>query len=113
MSRNDMKKPGGNGNGKAVKEMQTTERPKAAGTGPGAELAQKPHNFLPSAKRLFGLLRAQLGKVIFVIATGVMAGARAAVGPRGLRRATDPLFGRLIEKPLPAGRTREPALEGA
>ena len=104
---------GSTGNGKAVREMKATERPKAVGMGPGAVIAQKPMNFGASARRLFGLLRAQLGKVILVVTMGVLAVALAAVGPRVLGRATDLIFGGVIGKQFPEGLSREEAIAGA
>lgn len=98
--------------GKASRTMEATERPRAAGSfGPGAAVGQKPQNFGPSLRRLFGLLRFERIKVAVVVTAGVIAVALAAVGPRVLGRATDLLFAGIIGGQLPDGLSKQEAIE--
>ncbi|MCA9839905.1 MAG: ABC transporter ATP-binding protein [Trueperaceae bacterium] len=81
--------------------------------GRGGMVGQKANNFGPSLRRLLSLLRAQRLKLVFVILFGVIAMALAALGPRVLGRATDLIFSGIIGKQLPAGISKEQAVEGA
>ncbi len=99
--------------------MKATERAEVQGPGPrghgfGAGMVgQKAMNFGPSLRRLIRRLRDERWRVISVLVTAVTAVALAATGPRVLGRATDIIFSGVIGKQLPAGITREQAVEAA
>ncbi|MCJ7725605.1 MAG: ABC transporter ATP-binding protein/permease [Acidimicrobiia bacterium] len=79
----------------------------------GGMLGQKSLDFGPSAKRLFGRLRPERAKVGAVVAAAIASVALATTGPRVLGRATDIIFSGAIGKTLPAGVTKEQAIEAA
>ena len=108
-----------------------TEEEKAAEArrGPGARAGQrhgpmagvgvpadKSQNFVPSAKRLLGLLRPERTKLYAVLALAVASVALNAVGPKILGRATDLIFAGVIGKSVggqvPAGTTAEQLAQG-
>ncbi|MDF1596570.1 MAG: ABC transporter ATP-binding protein [Acidimicrobiia bacterium] len=98
--------------------MKATERisgQRGPGHGPfgGGMIGQKPLSFGASAKRIVKRLRPQLPKVIGVFAAGIVSVALSAIGPRVLGRATDLIFAGAIGKRLPAGLTKEQAIEAA
>ena len=103
--------PGGPGGQRILKQ---TERARVGG-GPfgGAMVGGKAEAFGPSARRLVGQLRPHRLLVFLALAMGVAAVALSAVGPRVLGRATDLIFSGVIGAQMPAGITREQAVEGA
>ncbi len=102
----------------ADKTMKTTERIQGQG-GPGrghmggGMIGQKAMTFGPSLKRLVAHLRPQRAKVIGVLVAAVASTALSATGPRVLGSATDLIFAGVIGKRLPAGITKEQAIEAA
>ena len=103
--------PGGPGGQRILKQ---TERARVGG-GPfgGAMVGGKAEAFGPSARRLVGQLRPHRLLVFLALALVVAAVALSAVGPRVLGRATDLIFSGVIGAQMPAGITREQAVEGA
>jgi ATP-binding cassette subfamily B protein len=98
--------------------MKETERIQAGpgpGRGPfgGGMIGQKSLDFGPSARRLIGRLRPELPKVIIILVAAVLSVALAAIGPKVLGRATDLIFAGVIGKQLPAGMTKDQAIEAA
>ncbi|HLN76855.1 MAG TPA: ABC transporter ATP-binding protein [Nocardioidaceae bacterium] len=98
--------------------MKETERVQAGpgrGHGPfgGGMVGQKSENFGPSAQRLVRRLQPERAKVVTVIALGVLSVALAVVGPKILGRATDLIFAGLFGRNMPAGITKEQAVEAA
>jgi ATP-binding cassette, subfamily B, multidrug efflux pump len=90
---------------------------RARGGGPpwmGAGMpAEKSMNFGPSAKRLLGRLRPQRIQLVAVIALALVSVGFSVVGPKILGHATDLIFSGIIGKQLPAGITKEQAVQGA
>ncbi len=86
--------------------------------GPGAMMgagmpAEKSLDFGPSAKRLLGMLRPErpmVGGVLAVTLGGVLM---SVVGPRILGHATDIVFNGVIGQQLPAGTTKQQAVDAA
>ncbi|MEO5662276.1 MAG: ABC transporter ATP-binding protein [Nocardioides sp.] len=72
----------------------------------------KANTFGPSIKRLMARMAPYRIKTIAVIALTVVSVLATAVGPRVLGRATDLIFNGLIGGDLPAGLTKEQAIEG-
>ncbi|MDH5374145.1 MAG: ABC transporter ATP-binding protein, partial [Acidimicrobiia bacterium] len=102
----------------APKTMKTTERIQGQmgpGRGPmgGGMVGQKSLNFGPSVKRLMRRLRPERAKVFGIILAAIASVALSATGPRVLGRATDLIFAGAIGKRLPAGLTKEQAIEAA
>ncbi len=103
-------------NGK-IGDLKTTERVVAqAGPGRGmggGQIAQKPMAFKESGKRLLNRLRPQRLKVTFVLLAAVVSVGLASLGPRVLGRATDLIFAGVIGGQLPAGMTKQQAIDAA
>ncbi len=102
----------------APKTMKSTERIQSQmghGRGPmgGGMIGQKSLNFGPSVKRLIRRLRPERAKVFGIIAAAIASVALSATGPRVLGRATDLIFAGAIGKGLPAGMTKDQAIEAA
>jgi ATP-binding cassette subfamily B protein len=102
----------------APRTMQKTERIGGGGHGRGGPfgggmVGQKPLDFGPSLKRLANRLRPERPKVIAVIVAGVISVALTAAGPKVLGRATDVIFSGFVGKQLPAGLTKEQAVDAA
>jgi ATP-binding cassette subfamily B protein len=103
----------------APKTMKATERiqggPMAHGRGPmgGGMVGQKAMEFGPSASRLMGRLRPERPKIIAIVLAAIVSVALSASGPRVLGRATDLIFAGVIGKRLPAGMTKEQAIDAA
>lgn len=101
----------------AATELKETERV-VAGPGPGrgpmggGMVGGKANTFGPSIKRLMARMAPYRIKTIAVIALTVVSVLATAVGPRVLGRATDLIFNGLIGGDLPAGLTKEQAIEG-
>ncbi len=97
--------------------MEVTERVQGMG-GPGrggpfgsSLVGQKSMTFGPSAKRLFARLAPERGKVLAVLALAVASVALMSIAPKLLGTATDLIFEGLFGKQLPAGVTKEEAVE--
>lgn len=100
--------------GRTMKETERIEAPRGPGHGMMAgQLGQKAMTFGPSLKRLAGHLKPQRVKVIFVLITAIAGVALAAIGPRVLGRATDIVFAGAVGAQLPAGISRQEAIDGA
>ncbi|MGH3859939.1 ABC transporter ATP-binding protein [Actinokineospora sp.] len=74
-------------------------------------VGQKSMTFGPSAKRLFARLAPERGKVLAVLALAVASVALMSIAPKLLGTATDLIFEGLFGKQLPAGVTKEEAVE--
>jgi ATP-binding cassette subfamily B protein len=72
----------------------------------------KPLSFGPSAKRLLGRLRPERAGVLVVVGLAVVSVALNAIGPRILGYGTDLIFEGVIGRQLPAGGTKDEAVEG-
>ncbi|MBC6450448.1 ABC transporter ATP-binding protein [Actinokineospora sp. HBU206404] len=97
--------------------MKVTERVQGMG-GPGrggpfgsSMVGQKSMTFGPSAKRLFARLAPERVKVLAVLALAVASVALMSIAPKLLGTATDLIFEGLFGKQLPAGVTKEEAVE--
>ncbi|TFV57544.1 ABC transporter ATP-binding protein [Mycobacterium sp. PS03-16] len=75
--------------------------------------AERTRDFRGSALRLVKRLTPQRGLTALVIALGVAGIALGVIGPRILGHATDLLFNGVIGRQLPAGLTKEQAIEAA
>jgi ATP-binding cassette, subfamily B, multidrug efflux pump len=96
-----------------MKETERVQGQMGPGHGMGGIVGQKSMNFGPSARRLLGWLRPERAKVIVVVVAGVISVALSAIGPKVLGRATDLIFAGAIGRQLPAGMTKEQAIEAA
>ncbi|WP_200949228.1 ABC transporter ATP-binding protein [Phycicoccus sp. Soil748] len=74
--------------------------------------AEKSQDFVPSAKRLLGLLRPERVQLYAVLALAVVSVGLTAVGPKVLGRATDYIFAGFVGSKLPAGASREQVVDG-
>jgi len=100
--------------GRTMKETERIEAPRGPGHGMMAgQVGQKALDFGPSLRRLASHLKPQRVKVIFVFTSAIASVALTAVGPRVLGRATDIVFAGAIGGRMPAGISREQAIEGA
>jgi ATP-binding cassette, subfamily B, multidrug efflux pump len=109
---------GPNGTPRGGAQMKETERVQAGGHGPGrgfggGMVGQKSMNFGASARRLAGRLRPDRPKVLTVIVLGVLSVGLAVLGPKILGRATDLIFAGLFGKQMPAGISKQQAVEAA
>jgi ATP-binding cassette subfamily B protein len=73
--------------------------------------AEKPLNFKGSLKRLLTMLRPERAIVAAVLAFGVVSVALSVLGPRILGKATDVIFSGVVGRRIPAGVTKEQAVE--
>ncbi|HYN30083.1 MAG TPA: ABC transporter ATP-binding protein [Dermatophilaceae bacterium] len=73
---------------------------------------EKSQDFLPSARRLVGLLRPERAMVLTAVAFGVVGVVLSALGPKVLGRATDLIFAGFLGRQVPAGVTQAQAAEG-
>jgi ATP-binding cassette, subfamily B, multidrug efflux pump len=103
----------------APKTMKETERIQGH-VGPGGRgphgmgmVGQKSMDFGGSSKRLLGRLRPQRLWLAVIFVSAVVSVALAAIGPRVLGRATDLIFAGSVGQTLPAGMTKEQAIEAA
>jgi ATP-binding cassette, subfamily B, multidrug efflux pump len=96
-----------------LKETERIEAGPGHGRGPmgGGMVAQKANAFGPSARRLVRRMAPYRAKTLAVIALTVVSVLATAVGPRVLGHATDLIFTGLIGGRLPAGMTKEQAVE--
>ncbi len=95
--------------------MKATERIQIQG-GPGrgmgpTTIAQKPVSFAASGRRVLSRLRPQRGRIIAVILAGILSVGLSASGPRVLGHATDLIFAGVMGRTLPAGLTKEQAIQ--
>jgi ATP-binding cassette, subfamily B, multidrug efflux pump len=100
----------------SASELKETERVQAGpgpGRGPfgGGMVGQKASTFGPSAKRLIRRMRPERVRVSVVLALTVVSVVLSAIGPRILGKATDLIFTGLIGGRLPAGVTKEQAVQ--
>ncbi len=109
-----------------MSEGVKTEEEKAAEArrGPGAAVrggpphmrigvpGEKSQNFLPSAKRLLGMLRPERFWIIVILVLAVVSVTLNAIGPKILAGATNLIFEGLFSKQIPAGVTQAQAVEG-
>ena len=99
-------------------DLKETERIQAPAGGPGrgpmggGMVGGKANTFWPSVKRLVRRMAPYKVKTIGVITLTVLSVIASAVGPRVLGRATDLIFNGLIGGGLPAGLTKEQAVDG-
>ena len=101
-------------NAKTMKATERIQMPGGPGRGMGnATIAQKPISFVASGKRVLRGLRPQRGRIIIVIAAGILSVALSALGPKILGRATDLIFAGVLGKTLPAGVSRQQAIDTA
>src|SRR5680860_1555767 len=98
---------------KETERIQGQGGPGRGGPFGGGMVGQKSMSFGPSAKRLVGRLKPSRDKVIAVIGLAVASVALASIGPKILGRATDLIFAGLFGKELPAGMTKEQAVDAA
>ncbi|MFC7380612.1 ABC transporter ATP-binding protein [Sphaerisporangium rhizosphaerae] len=110
---------GGPGAAAGGRPLAAPVRPPAGGgpfgRGPfgGAGMpAEKSMNFGPSARRLIRRLDPERPRILAVIALAVISVVFAVIGPKILGRATDIIFSGVIGRHLPAGTTKEQAVEG-
>ena len=82
----------------------------AAMMGGGAPPA-KPLDFKGTTKRLVGMLHPERATVIVALALGIVSVFLSVLGPRILGHATDLVFAGVIGSRLPAGVTKEQAIE--
>ena len=73
---------------------------------------EKSLTFLPSAKRLFGLLRPHKGQLWILLAFMVASVAAGSVGPKILGKATDLIFAGFFGAKMPSGATKDQVIAG-
>ena len=99
-------------------EQQERETPAAPVRGGGRDpLSAMPPvgkslNFVPSAKRLIGLLRPERGRMVLVVALAVVSVTLSVIGPRVLGQAIDLVFAGAVGQQLPAGQSLETVVAG-
>ena len=83
------------------------------GFGPfgGQMPAEKSMDFGPSARRLLRRLSPERPRILAVVALAVLSVAFSVIGPKLLGRATDVIFSGVIGGRLPAGATKEQAVQ--
>jgi ATP-binding cassette, subfamily B, multidrug efflux pump len=75
--------------------------------------AEKPMTFWPSARRLLRRLSPYRTRLIAIVTLGAASVVMAVVVPKILGKATDVLFAGVVGKQVPAGGTKEQAVEAA
>ncbi|KNB51957.1 ABC transporter ATP-binding protein [Streptomyces caatingaensis] len=78
----------------------------------GGQPTEKSMDFKGSSRRLFARMRPEKARVATVLLLGVASVALTVVGPKVLGHATDLIFSGVIGAQMPAGTSREQALEG-
>ena len=97
--------------------MKETERI-VAGPGPGrgpmggGQVGQKAMTFGPSAKRLIRQMAPERTRAIAVVVLAIASTTLMALGPRILGHATDLIFAGIFGRQLPAGATKQQAIDG-
>ncbi|MFJ3100291.1 ABC transporter ATP-binding protein [Streptomyces sp. NPDC086835] len=85
-------------------------------SGPGGRMMTGPversMDFKGSGKRLLRQLAPERATLWVMLAAGVLSVAFAVVGPKILGRATDLIFAGIVGRQIPAGTSKEQALEG-
>ncbi|ONM46510.1 ABC transporter ATP-binding protein [Nocardia donostiensis] len=79
--------------------------------GPGAPGA-KPKSFGPSLKKLLRRLAPERGYVVLIVVLAIVSVVLNILGPYILGKATNLIFDGVVGKQLPAGITKEQAIEG-
>ncbi len=74
---------------------------------------EKSAAFGPSARRLIGRLRPQRSRLLAVVGLAISSVALMVIGPKLLGHATNIIFDGAIGRTLPAGLTKEQAIEAA
>ncbi|MBT2519417.1 ABC transporter ATP-binding protein [Arthrobacter sp. ISL-28] len=101
----------------AVSSPARVPRP-AGGPGRGGPFAgmnipaEKPMNFLPSAKRLLATLRPERLWLVLVLVLSVVGVAFSVIGPRLLGEGTNLIFGGVVSRDLPAGTSKADVIAG-
>jgi ATP-binding cassette subfamily B multidrug efflux pump len=85
----------------------------ARGPFAGIGMTEKSLDFLPSARRLLGRLSPERFIVSVVLALNVASVTLSVLGPRLLGHATDLIFAGVLGRRLPAGLTRQQAVQQA
>ena len=80
---------------------------------PGGMPAEKSMDFRGSGRRLLGVLRPERAKVAGVMSLAVVSVALVVLGPKILGTATNIIFEGVIGRQLPAGITRQQAIDSA
>jgi ATP-binding cassette subfamily B protein len=98
-----------------MRETERIEAPMGPARGPHGMgmVGQKSLDFRGSSRRLAGRLRPERPRLVAMFLAAVVAVALATVGPRVLGRATDLIFAGAVGRMLPAGITKEQAIEAA
>ena len=108
--------PGAAGGPKKTTPARIQGMPARSGGPPwmGAGLpAEKPMTFWPSAKRLMRRLSPYRARLVAIVSLGVSSVFLSVTVPKILGRATDVLFAGVVGKQLPAGTTKQQAIDGA
>ena len=97
--------------------QETPRRMPRRGMGPGPGMGmgmpgEKSLDFRGSLKRLAGVLRPEWPKLAAVLLLGVVSVALAVTGPKVLGSATNVIFNGVVGSQLPAGVSKEQAVEG-
>ena len=101
-------------------EEKAAEQRRGPGSGPPprgpmsmGRPAERSIDFGPSARRLLGRLRPHRLRVALVVVLGVVSVALSAVGPRVLGGATNLIFAGYLGARMPAGISRQQAIDAA
>ena len=86
--------------------------PVGRGPVPNGAPLEKARSFRPSLRRLVGLLATHRWRMSVILGSIVASVVLTAIGPRVLGHATDLIFNGVIGKMLPAGVSKEQAIEG-
>ena len=78
--------------------------------GPGLP-PEKPKDFKGSFRRLAGTLRPEAARIVIVVVFAILSVTCSVVGPKLLGNATDILFDGVVGKQIPAGVTKQQAVE--
>lgn len=74
--------------------------------------AEKPMNFVPSAKRLLRTLRPERLWLVLVLVLSVVGVAFSVIGPRLLGEGTNLIFAGVVSRDLPAGTSKADVIAG-
>lgn len=108
--------PNGDAPGAQAAAGGPVRRPQPPAFGPGRMMAagmpaEKPLNFKGSLKRLLAMLRPERGTVAAVLVFGIASVFLSVLGPKILGQATDVIFSGVVGGRIPAGVTKEQAVE--